>query len=50
MLPGVSFANGFANGRRENGVLARVMVDMLAPVGVFQFGDAGPVAGRQWFR
>jgi|GEM_PF-3122093 len=31
-------------------VLARVMVDMLAPVGVFQFGDAGPVAGRQWFR
>ena len=27
-------------------VLARVMVDMLAPVGVFQFEDAVPVAGR----
>ena len=45
-LSSVSVANRFANGsgtarhtqRDTRSVLSRVMVDMLAPVGVFQFG------------
>jgi hypothetical protein len=31
-------------------VLFRFMMDIVAPVGVFQVWDAVPVAGRRWFR
>jgi hypothetical protein len=31
-------------------VLFRFMMDIVAPVGVFQVWDAASVAGRRWFR